>query len=44
MPAVYAAPARPGLAPSDDFTKGVAVGAGLVLLGVLAGGLLGRRR
>jgi carbon monoxide dehydrogenase subunit G len=44
MPAVYAAPARPGLAPNDDFTKGVAVGAGLVLLGVLAGGLLGRRR
>jgi hypothetical protein len=44
MPAVYAAPARPGVAPSDDFTKGVAVGAGLVLLGVLAGGLLGRRR
>jgi MYXO-CTERM domain-containing protein len=32
------------VAPSDDFTKGVAVGAGLVLLGVLAGGLLGRRR
>jgi carbon monoxide dehydrogenase subunit G len=44
MPAVYAAPARPGVAPSDDFTKGVAVGAGLVLLGVFAGGLLGRRR
>jgi len=44
MPAVYAAPARPGLAPNGDFTKGVAVGAGLVLLGVLAGGLLGRRR
>lgn len=44
MPAVYAAPARPGLAPNDDFTKGVLVGAGLVLLGVVAGGLLGRRR
>jgi carbon monoxide dehydrogenase subunit G len=44
MPAVYAAPARPGLAPGDDFAKGVVVGAGLVLLGVLAGGLLGRRR
>ena len=37
-PGVYAAPAR--AASPDDFLKGVAVGAGLVLLGVL----LGRRR
>jgi len=46
-PQVYsapAAPARPGLAPTRDFTTGVAVGAGLVLVGVLVGGLLGRRR
>ena len=45
MPAVYAA--TPGLAPSaasrTDFLQGVALGAGLVLLGVLAGSRLGRR-
>lgn len=29
---------------SDDFLKGTAVGAGLVLLGVVAGALVGRRR
>ena len=40
---VFTAPARP--APSqEDFLKGIAVGAGLVLAGVLAGALLGRRR
>ena len=44
-PGVYTAPASPpGLRSADDFVKGVAVGAGLVLLGVLAGSLLGRRR
>ncbi|CAI9411143.1 SRPBCC family protein [Nocardioides sp. T2.26MG-1] len=43
MPQVYTAPARPGLAPSPDFAKGIAVGAGLVLLGVLAGSLRRRR-
>ena len=31
-------------APSQDFVKGIAVGAGLVLLGVVAGSLFGRRR
>jgi len=42
---VYTAPASPpGLRSADDFVKGVAVGAGLVLVGVLAGSLLGRRR
>jgi carbon monoxide dehydrogenase subunit G len=41
--AVYTAPARPASS-QDDFLKGIAVGAGLVLLGVLAGSLLGRRR
>ena len=28
----------------DDFLKGIAVGAGLVLAGVIVGGLFGRRR
>jgi carbon monoxide dehydrogenase subunit G len=42
--AVYAAPARAATSSPDDFLKGVAVGAGLVLLGVVAGSLLGRRR
>ena len=40
MPGVYTAPSRSRVGSSDDFLKGVAVGAGLVLLGVL----LGRRR
>lgn len=39
---VFTAPARNGS--PDDFVKGIAVGAGLVLLGVVAGSLLGRRR
>jgi carbon monoxide dehydrogenase subunit G len=37
--AVFTAPARQG----DDFVRGIAVGAGLVLLGLVAGRLLGRR-
>ncbi len=42
---VFAAPARPGgLGSQDDFVKGVVVGAGLVVLGVVIGGLFGRRR
>ncbi|MCD4534206.1 carbon monoxide dehydrogenase subunit G [Nocardioides sp. cx-169] len=46
---VFSAPPRAGAAASqEDFLRGVAVGAGLVLLGVLAqglvGGLFGRRR
>lgn len=45
MPKVYTDVARPGRAPSsDDFVKGIAVGAGLVLLGVIVGSVLGRRR
>lgn len=42
---VFVAPAKAGLIGSqDDFLKGIAVGAGLVLLGVIAGSVLGRRR
>jgi carbon monoxide dehydrogenase subunit G len=40
---VFTAPSRPAAA-QQDFLKGIAVGAGLVLLGVVAGSLLGRRR
>ena len=40
---VFTAPTRAG-GGADDFLRGIAVGAGLVLAGVLAGGLLGRRR
>ncbi len=40
---VFSAPARPADT-QQEFRKGIAVGAGLVLLGVLAGSLLGRRR
>ena len=45
MPAYYRE-AVPGRAPSSrsDFLSGVAVGAGLVLLGVVAGAIFGRRR
>jgi uncharacterized protein len=43
--AVFSAPAKQASVSSqDDFLKGIAVGAGLVLLGVVAGGLFGRRR
>ena len=41
--AVFTAPAAPASS-QDDFLRGVAVGAGLVLAGVLAGALVGRRR
>jgi len=42
---VYVAPPRPrGISSQDDFLKGVALGAGLVLLGVIAGSVFGRRR
>jgi hypothetical protein len=42
---VFTAPPRPaGPAVSGDFLTGIAVGAGLVLLGVVAGAALGRRR
>ena len=40
---VFSAPAR-AASSQDDFLRGVAVGAGLVLLGVVAGSLFGRRR
>jgi carbon monoxide dehydrogenase subunit G len=40
---VFTAPARPA-STQQDFLKGTAIGAGLVLLGVAAGGLFGRRR
>jgi hypothetical protein len=40
---VFTAPARSADAP-QEFLKGIAVGAGLVLLGVVAGSLVGRRR
>ena len=42
---VFTAPARAGgISSQDDFIKGIAVGAGLVLLGVVAGSIFGRRR
>lgn len=42
---VYTAPRKvPTSGVSQDFVKGIAVGAGLVLLGVVAGSVLGRRR
>jgi hypothetical protein len=44
-PGVFTAPARSaGAGVSNDFLKGIAVGAGLVLLGVVAGSVFGRRR
>jgi carbon monoxide dehydrogenase subunit G len=44
-PGVYTAPAKAGAISSrDDFVKGIVVGAGLVLLGVVAGSIFGRRR
>ena len=42
---VFTAPAKPGgIASKDDFVKGIAVGAGLVALGVVLGGIFGRKR
>ena len=40
---VFTAPPRPATS-QQDFLRGIAVGAGLVLLGVVAGSLFGRRR
>lgn len=40
---VYTAPPS-GISSQDDFLKGVVLGAGLVLLGVIAQGVFGRRR
>jgi carbon monoxide dehydrogenase subunit G len=42
---VFTAPAKaPALGSRQDFLTGVAVGAGLVVLGVVVGGVFGRRR
>jgi carbon monoxide dehydrogenase subunit G len=42
---VFTAPARAGgISSQDDFLKGIVVGAGLVLLGVVVGSMFGRRR
>ncbi|GAA4371412.1 carbon monoxide dehydrogenase subunit G [Nocardioides caricicola] len=41
-PQAFTAPARPALGSSSDFVKGIAVGAGLVVLGVVVGRLFGR--
>jgi carbon monoxide dehydrogenase subunit G len=41
---VFTAPAKPAAGLGNDFVKGIAVGAGLVLLGVIAGSVFGRRR
>jgi carbon monoxide dehydrogenase subunit G len=41
---VFTAPPSAGITSQADFVKGIAVGAGLVLLGVVAGSLFGRRR
>jgi len=44
-PGVFVAPPKPAAVTSrDDFLKGLLVGAGLVLAGVVAGGVFGRRR
>ena len=42
-PGVFTAPARPAVSSQSDFVKGIAVGAGLVVLGVVVGRLFGRR-
>ena len=42
---VFTAPAKGGgITSQDDFIKGIVVGAGLVVLGVVIGGIFGRRR
>jgi len=44
-PGVFVAPPKPpALTTQDDFLKGIVVGAGLVLAGVVVGGIFGRRR
>jgi hypothetical protein len=43
-PGVFVAPARAATGAPDDFLKGILVGAGLVLAGVVVGGVFGRRR
>ncbi|KQW45131.1 carbon monoxide dehydrogenase [Nocardioides sp. Root1257] len=39
----FTAPAKASVSSQDDFLKGIAVGAGLVVLGVVVGRLFGRR-
>jgi len=41
---VFTAPPSSAVSSQADFVKGIAVGAGLVVLGVVAGALFGRRR
>jgi len=41
---VFTAPGRPSAGASDDLLKGIVIGAALVLAGVVAGALGGRRR
>lgn len=44
-PTAFTAPAKAGgITSQDDFVKGIAVGAGLVVLGVVIGAVFGRRR
>ena len=45
QPGVFVAPpkAAAGFGSQDDFVKGIAIGAGLVLLGVVVGSVFGRR-
>jgi len=44
-PGVYTAPPKAGgISSRDDFVKGIVVGAGLVVLGVVVGSIFGRRR
>lgn len=45
-PGVFTAPTSRvgGISSQDDFVKGIVVGAGLVVLGVVIGGIFGRRR
>ncbi len=45
QPGVFVAPpkAAAGIGSQDDFVKGIAVGAGLILLGVVVGSVFGRR-
>lgn len=42
-PTTFTAPTRPAVGSQSDFVKGIAVGAGLVVLGVVVGRLFGRR-
>lgn len=42
-PGVFQAPSRSAVSSQDDFLKGIAVGAGLVVLGVVVGRVFGRR-